>query len=73
MGKINIDRPLFSRWYRTLAHHDLSNFQAYYKDMMRLNVKKNLETAREQMDYFMVHRNFNAVKAESINRVTSTK
>lgn len=67
-GRKHIVKPLFSRWYRTLAHHDLSNFQAYYKDMMRLNVKKNLETAREQMDYFMVHRNFNAVKAESINR-----
>lgn len=67
-GRKHIIKPLFSRWYRTLAFHDLSNFQVYYKDMMRINVKKQIATAREQMDYYMVHKNFNAVKAESINR-----
>jgi hypothetical protein len=67
-GRKHIVKPLFSRWYRSLAYHDIRNFQSYYQDNARLEIKKNINNAKEQMDYFLLHKRFNAIKAESINR-----
>jgi len=57
-----------NRWYRQLAANDINNWQSYYKDLGRLAVKKRAEHAIEQMDYLILHGDFNKVKAESINR-----
>jgi len=67
-GRKHIIKPLFTRWYRNLASHDIKNFYAYYKDSQRLNLKRNIAEAKEQMDYYLLHRDFSAVKAESLNR-----
>lgn len=67
-GRKSIMKPFYTRWYRTLAFNDFSNMQTYYKDIGRLAVKERISVAREQMDYYIMHGNFNQVKAESINR-----
>jgi len=67
-GRKHIVKPLFNRWYRNLAFHDIRNFEAYYSDTTRISIKKRINEAKEQMDYYLLHKSFNAVKAESINR-----
>lgn len=67
-GRKHIIKPLFNRWYRLLALHDMKNIGSYWKDQMRINVGQNMHHAREQMDYYLLHRNYNTIKAESINR-----
>lgn len=67
-GRKSIVKPMYHRWYRALSHHDINQFHAYYKDTMRVKVRQQVEVAREQMDYYLLHQDFKKVKAESINR-----
>merc|ERR1712151_561031 len=46
----------------------MKNFYSYFKDTQRLNIKRSIAEAREQMDYYLLHGEFNAIKAESLNR-----
>merc|ERR1712194_212174 len=39
-----------------------------WNDSMRLKIRGNLNDAKSQMDFYLLHKGFNEVKAESINR-----
>ena len=52
-----------------MAEHDVKNAMSYWNDAIRLKIRGNLNEARTQMDFYLLHKGFNEVKAESVNRV----
>jgi len=67
-GRKFLLKPLYQRWYREMAEHDIRNVMSYWNDSMRLKIRGNLNEAKSQMDFYLLHKGFNEVKAESINR-----
>ena len=61
-------KPVFSRWYRSIINSEIHNYITYYKESQHIDVQKNLDFAKEQIEYFDIHEEYNKIKADSINR-----
>lgn len=68
-GKKSYFMPIQYEWYNKLSHHEMDLLHAFWPDQVREKIRQNQRVAREQMEYYEVHTDFNDIKAESVNRV----
>jgi len=66
-GRKSFFKPLLVRFYRRIAANEMYNFEVFYHENMENKLRELIRISRAQMDYWHIHSEFQAIKAESIN------
>eukprot|EP01016_Furgasonia_blochmanni_P020168 TRINITY_DN224_c0_g1_i14.p3 TRINITY_DN224_c0_g1~~TRINITY_DN224_c0_g1_i14.p3 ORF type:complete len:239 (-),score=112.71 TRINITY_DN224_c0_g1_i14:360-1076(-) len=60
-------KPLLVRWYRRVAANEIYNLEVFYHENIELKVRELIRVTKNQLEYWEIHRDFQDIKAESIN------
>lgn len=66
-GRKSMLKPLLIRFYRRVAAHDIYNFNVFYHENIEVKLRELLRISKTQLEYWQLHKEFQDIKAESIN------
>lgn len=72
-AKSSLIKPLLFQFHTQICEHEKMMVLSYWNDNMREFLQRRISQAKEQIDYYNVHEDYYSIKAESINRVGTSK
>jgi len=66
-GRKSFFKPLLMRWYRRVAANDIYNFNVFYHENIEVKIRELLRISKTQLEYWQLHKDFQDIKAESVN------
>lgn len=67
-GRKSTIKPFLYRFHCNIVQHEINLMMTHWNDNMREYLNEKLDQAREQIEYYSVHEDYHAIKAESVNR-----
>lgn len=65
-GRKSFFKPLLVRFYRRVAANEVYNFEVFYHENIENKIRDLLRNAKSQLDYFYLHKDYDAVRVSSI-------
>lgn len=66
-GRKSFFKPLLARFYRRVAMNEMFQIEVFYQESMELKIRDLLSSAKRQLEYGFLHKDYRDVKGELIN------
>lgn len=60
-------KPLLQRFYRRAAANEIYTMEVFYHENIENKLRHLIRVTKGQLDYWNIHKNYNDIKAESVN------